>query len=67
MKDLREEVETKGCIVGKIVKSQMKWTGHMVRIKYFPNCMGIVYMLKYSGTGINIKLRVTKKNVGQIV
>ena len=31
MKDLREEV---GTIVGKIVKSRMKWAGHMVRMKY---------------------------------
>ena len=29
-KDLREEVGTKACIVGKIVKSRMKWAGHMV-------------------------------------
>ena len=33
MKDLREEVGTKACIVGKIVTSRMKWTGHMVRMK----------------------------------
>ena len=33
MKDLREEVGTKACIVGRIVKSQMKWAGHMVRMK----------------------------------
>ena len=32
MKDLRE-VGTKGCIVGKIAKSRMKWAGHMVRMK----------------------------------
>ena len=32
MKDLRE-VGTKGCIVGKIVKSRMKWAGRMVRMK----------------------------------
>ena len=32
MKDLRE-VRTKVCIVGKIVKSRMKWAGHMVRMK----------------------------------
>ena len=32
MKDLREEVGTKACIVGKIVKSRMKWTGHIVRM-----------------------------------
>ena len=32
MKDLREEVGTKACIVGKIVKSRMKWGGHMVRM-----------------------------------
>ena len=25
MKDLREEVGTEACIVGKIVKSRMKW------------------------------------------
>ena len=29
MKDLRKEVGTKVCIIGKIVKSRMKWTGHM--------------------------------------
>ena len=34
MKDLREEVGTKACIVGKIVKSRMKWARHMVRMKY---------------------------------
>ena len=34
MKDVREEVGTKACIVGKIVKSRMKWAGHMVRMKY---------------------------------
>ena len=34
MKDLREEVGIKTCIVCKIVKSRMKWTGHMVRMKY---------------------------------
>ena len=33
MKDLREEVGTKDCIVGKIVKSRVKWAGHMVRMK----------------------------------
>ena len=33
MKDLREEVGTKVCIVGKIVKSRMKWAGHIVRMK----------------------------------
>ena len=33
MTDLREEVGTKACIVGKIVKSRMKWAGHMVRMK----------------------------------
>ena len=33
MKDLREEVGTNACIVGKIVKSRMKWAGHMVRMK----------------------------------
>ena len=33
MKDLREVVGTKAGIVGKIVKSQMTWAGHMVRIK----------------------------------
>ena len=33
MKYLREEVGTKACIVGKIVKSRMKWAGHMVRMK----------------------------------
>ena len=34
MKDLREEVGTKCCIVDKLVKSRMKWAGHMVRVKY---------------------------------
>ena len=34
MKDLREEVGTKACIVGKIVKSRMKWAVQMVRMKY---------------------------------
>ena len=33
MKDIREEVGTKACIVGKIVKGRMKWAGHMVRMK----------------------------------
>ena len=33
MKDLREEVGTKACLIGKIVKSRMKWAGHMVRMK----------------------------------
>ena len=33
MKNLQEEVGTKACIVGKIVKSRMKWAGHMVRMK----------------------------------
>ena len=33
MKDLREEVGTKACIVGKIVKSRMKSVGQMVRMK----------------------------------
>ena len=33
MKDLRQEVGTKACLVGKIVKSRMKWAGHMVRMK----------------------------------
>ena len=30
---LREEVGIKACIVAKIVKSLMKWAGHMVRMK----------------------------------
>ena len=34
MKDLREEIGTKACIVGKIVKNRTKWAGHMVRMKY---------------------------------
>ena len=36
MKDLRqrEEFGTKACVVGKIVKSRLKWAGHMVRMKY---------------------------------
>ena len=29
MKDMREVVGTKACIVGKIVKSRMKWPGHI--------------------------------------
>ena len=33
MKDLREEFGTKACMVGKIVKSLMKWAGHMVIMK----------------------------------
>ena len=33
MKYMREEVGTKACIIGKIVKSRMKWAGHMVRTK----------------------------------
>ena len=33
MKYLREEVGTKACIVGKIVKSRVQWAGHMVRMK----------------------------------
>ena len=33
LKDLREEVGTKACIVGTIVKIRMKWAGHMVRMK----------------------------------
>ena len=35
MKDLREQVGTNACtcIVSKIVKSPMKWAGHMVRMK----------------------------------
>ena len=33
MKYLREEVRTEACIVAKIVKSRIKWAGHMVRMK----------------------------------
>ena len=34
MKYLREEVgTTEACIVGKVVKSRMKWAGYMVRMK----------------------------------
>ena len=33
MKDMRDEVGTKACIVCKIVKSRMKWAGHLVRMK----------------------------------
>ena len=33
MKDLREEVGTKACTVGKIVKSRMEWAGYMVIMK----------------------------------
>ena len=32
MKDIREKVRTKACLVGKI-KSQMRWAGHRVRMK----------------------------------
>ena len=32
MKDLREEIGTKACIVGKIVKSRIKWAGHVFRM-----------------------------------
>ena len=32
LKDLREEVGNKACLVGRIVKSRMKWAGHMVRM-----------------------------------
>ena len=31
-KDMREEVGTKACIVGRI-ESQIKWAGHMVRMQ----------------------------------
>ena len=31
--DYCEEVGAKACIVCKIVKSRMKWTGHVVRMK----------------------------------
>ena len=33
MKDLRIEIGTWACVVGKIVKSRMRWAGHMVRMK----------------------------------
>ena len=33
MKDQIEEVVTNDSIIGKIVKSQMEWAGHMVRMK----------------------------------
>ena len=33
MKEPREEVGTEACMVGKIVKSRIKWAGHMVRMK----------------------------------
>ena len=33
MKNLREEVGTKACIIGKIAKSRTKWAGHMIRMK----------------------------------
>ena len=32
-KDLSDEIVTEACLVGKIVKSRMKWAGHMVRMK----------------------------------
>ena len=34
MKDLREEAGTNDCIFGKIYTSRLKWTGHMVIMKY---------------------------------
>ena len=33
MKYLGEEIVTETCTVGKLVKSQLKWTGHMIRMK----------------------------------
>ena len=33
MKDLSIEIGTGACVVGKIVKSRMRWAGHMVRMK----------------------------------
>ena len=33
MKVLREEVGTKARTVGKIVKSRIKWAGHMIKMK----------------------------------
>ena len=33
MKDLGEEIGTKAFILGKMVKSRMKWAEHMVRMK----------------------------------
>ena len=33
MKDLREVVGTKACTIGKIVKSRIKWSGHIVGMK----------------------------------
>ena len=33
MKYLREKVGTKASIIGNIVKSRMKWAGHIVRMK----------------------------------
>ena len=32
-KDLREEVGTKACMIGEIVKNRMKWAGPMVKMK----------------------------------
>ena len=32
MKELREQICTEACLVGKIVKSQMRWVGHMLII-----------------------------------
>ena len=50
MKDLREEVGTKACIVGKIVKSRTKWAGHMVRMKDIPSSITtfMVYVKFYT-------------------
>ena len=33
MKCLREDVGTKACVVGKIVKCRMKWAGRTIRMK----------------------------------
>ena len=38
MEDVGEEIETEGCIVGRIVKRRMKWTGQMVRVKDEKDC-----------------------------
>ena len=50
MKDLREEVGNKPCIVGKIVKSRTKWAGHMVRMKDIPSSITtfMVYVKFYT-------------------
>ena len=44
VKWLREEVGTKACIIGRIVKTRIKWAGHMVRMK--DERLSIIYETK---------------------